>query len=142
MLATQSKQIAQLKSANTELATRENRLTKNLRAAEAAQRNAQETVQFQAKVMEFLASEVQAERSAAEYDTDRLQYALRHERSERRAAVRDMNAIKNELVLLFPKLTTASKSDEQGEGRFDKQLSGLGFRTENQPSGRAPCDIE
>jgi hypothetical protein len=113
VLATQSKQIEQLKSANMELVTREDQLTKKLKAAEVARRSAEKTALFQADVMEFLASELRAERSAAKYDTMRLLYALRHERSERRAAERDINAVKNELVILLPKLAIASTSTGQ-----------------------------
>ena len=138
VMATQRKQIEQLKSSNTELATHETLLAEKLKAAEAGQRNAQETVLFQAEAMNFLAKELQAQRIAAEYDTARLQCALRHERSERRAAERDMTAIKNELTFLLPKLTTASKSLERGHS--NKQMCNLGFRTEIQPNGHNSCN--
>lgn len=138
VMATQSKQIEQLKSSNTELATHETLLAKKLKAAEAGQRNAQETVLFQAEAMIFLAKELQAQRIAAEYGTARLLCAIRHERSERRAAERDMTAIKNELTFLLPKLTTASKSLEQGHS--NKQMRNLGFRTEIQPNGHDSCN--
>lgn len=112
VLVTQSRQIEQLKSANVALTTRRDRLVKDLQATQAAQRGSRETILFQAEAAQFLVSELQTERSAAEYDKATLLYALRHERSERRAAECKLNAIKSELVFLLPKLITVSKAAE------------------------------
>ena len=111
-LVAQNEHIERLKTANMMLATRSDVLTKNTQAVATAQKSTQEKIQFQTKAVEFLISELQAERAAADYDTAKLLYALRHEHSERLVAERNVAAIKNELVFALPKLTIASKSTE------------------------------